>query len=758
MQGPPFSCQTGENLIGWAPKSFNTKKERTTVGKTLVLAEKPSVGKEIARVLGCKQGGNGYLEGSSYVITWALGHLVTLADPDVYEKKWEKWNMEDLPMLPANMKLVVIPESARQFKVVQGLMKRSDLTELIIATDAGREGELVARWIMIKAGWKGPAKRLWISSQTDRAIREGFANLRPASEYDALFRSARARSEADWLVGLNVTRALTCRFNAQLSAGRVQTPTLSMIVDREKEIRSFVPKEYWTIRVRTEGFSALWRDSKGNSRIFDREQAEKIAAALKGGQLQVQKAEKTFKQVPPPAAYDLTELQRDANKRFAYSAKETLNLMQALYEQHKLLTYPRTDSRYISDDVVPTLPERLRSVMTGEYKELAHSIAAKKPLQIRFLVNNAKVTDHHAIIPTEEQPRLWELSGQEKNIYDLVVRRFLAVLLPPHQYEEVRLTLSSGGQQFTAKGKRVLDQGWKAAYDRSWSPEEEENAEDEAGQDLPGLTQGQKLPVLEVSLVSGRTTPPPRYTEATLLSAMEHPTAGITDKAMAKTLEETSGLGTPATRADIIEKLFSAFYVERRGKELVPTSKGIQLVELVPEELRSAALTALWEDRLSDIARGKQKDTDFVTDMRAMAVRLVDQVRASDKVYTHDNMTRTPCPDCGKNLLLVKTKKGGEMLVCPDRECGYRRSVVQTTNARCPNCHKKMELRGEGDNRMFACVCGYREKMSAFQERRKQSGAGKADVKRYMQQQEKKQEPHNTAMADALAKWMEQNK
>ena len=719
------------------------------MGKSLVLAEKPSVGRELARVLGCKRGGEGYLEGDRYVVTWALGHLVTLADPDVYEKKWEKWEMEDLPMLPQTMKLVVIPQTGRQFRVVQGLMKRGDITELVIATDAGREGELVARWIMQKAGWKKPAKRLWISSQTDRAIREGFADLRPASQYDNLFRSAQARSEADWLIGLNVTRALTCRHNAQLSAGRVQTPTLALIAAREREIRSFVPKQFWGVRAKIGGFSAAWRDKSNNTRTFDQALAEKIAASCQNAQATVTQVRKMRRMTPPPAAYDLTELQRDANRRFAYSAKETLNIMQSLYEQHKLLTYPRTDSRYISDDVVPTLPERLRAVMVEDYKPLAQQIMRDRPLKTKYLVDNAKVTDHHAIIPTEESPELWRLSGPERNIYDLVVRRFLAVLLPPCEYEEVDLTLQIAGNTFTASGRVIQNAGWRAAYDRSFSLDEEQEV-----QTLPPVTQGQKLNVASVQVTNGKTPPPPRYTEATLLTAMEHPPTE--DKALKKILEETSGLGTPATRADIIEKLFSAFYIERRGKELVPTSKGLQLVELAPEELRSAALTARWEDRLARLAKGLERDTAFVDEMRAYATKLVADVKASDAKFTHDNQTRKACPDCGKYLLLVKGKRG-EMLVCPDRECGYRKSVTQVTNARCPNCFKKMELRGEGENQMFACVCGYREKLSAFKERREQAGAGKRDVAKFMQTQQPERSV-NTGMADALAKWLESQK
>lgn len=724
------------------------------MAKTLVLAEKPSVGKEIARVLGCRRALDGGLEGERYVVTWALGHLVELAPPEDYDKTWTKWDLLTLPMLPEQMKTVVIRESSRQFRAVQALMRRGDVSELVIATDSGREGELVARWIMEKAGWKKPAKRLWISSQTDKAIREGFQNLRPAQAYDDLYHSARARSEADWLVGLNVTRALTCKYGAQLSAGRVQTPTLALIVDREEEIRRFVPKEFYTLQVKCQGFSAIWRDKNGQARTFDRAQAERLAAALGGKTGVLTEVRRTYRQTPPPAAYDLTELQRDANKKYAYSAKETLSLMQSLYERHKLLTYPRTDSRYISDDVTATLPERLKSVMVDEYRDLARAILMKRPLQTRFLVNNAKVTDHHAILPTEEQPDLYRLTGPERNIYDLVVRRFLAVLLPPCEYEETKLTLTVDGQTFTARGKIRKEPGWRQAYSRFTLEEDEETDEDEREQRLPAIRQGDRVQILSARVNTGRTSPPKRYTEATLLTAMEHPQVQVQDREQSKILEETGGLGTPATRADIIEKLFSAFYVERRGKELVPTSKGRQVVELAPSDLRSAALTAQWEARLGDIARGWEQEQRFVGEMRRYAARLVSEVKASDAVYRHDNVTREKCPDCGKFLLAVQGKRG-KLLVCPDRECGYRRSVTQTTNARCPNCHKKMELRGEGESQFFACVCGYREKLSDFKKRRETGAAGKRDVQRYLAGQQ--EEKGTSAMAEQLKKWLEQN-
>ncbi len=719
------------------------------MAKTLVLAEKPSVGKELARVLGAGKGGEGYMEGPQYIVTWALGHLVTLADPEEYDPKYKTWEMEDLPMLPEKRKLVVIKETSRQYRVVQGLLKRPDVGELVIATDAGREGELVARWILEKAGWRGKTRRLWISSQTDRAIKEGFRDLRPASEYDNLYRSAEARSQADWFVGLNVTRALTCRYGASLSAGREQTPTLSLLVEREKEIRDFVPREFYSVSAKTSaGFDALYRDPKGASRLFDKAAAEALCTKLKGKTARIVSLKKQVKQVPPPAAYDLTELQRDANKKYAYSAKETLNLIQSLYERHKLLTYPRTDSRYISDDVVPTLPERLQAMRFGDYAPLVNKLLRSRPLQTKYLVNNAKVTDHHAILPTEEPADFRYLSGPEQNIYDLAARRYLAVLLPPHSYEEIELTLSCEGETLRAKGKRVLSEGWHEAYGTNL-PEEEE--EEERSQHLPELKQGDTVTLRDVRLITGKTSPPARYTEATLLTAMEHPSATGADK---KTLEETGGLGTPATRADIIEKLLTSFYAERSDKSLVPTSKGTQLVSLAPEELRSPSLTAKWENRLSAIAAGKESPEAFIREMKDYASRLVTEVKASQGQYRHDNATKERCPDCGQFLLAVTGKKGNKMLVCPDRTCGYRKSLSVVTNARCPNCHKKLELRGEGDKRMFVCVCGYREKLADFEKRREDRGAGKRDVQKYMASQERG--GGNSALAEALKKWQEQ--
>lgn len=728
----------------------------TLLAKTLVLTEKPSVAKDIARVLGCKRSGNGCIVGDKYIITWALGHLVTLADPEAYDDKYKNWRMEDLPMLPGRMKLVVIGQTSKQFKAVSSLLSSAEVSDIVIATDAGREGELVARWIIQKANCRKPMRRLWISSQTDKAIKEGFASLKPSSQYDNLYRSAQCRAEADWLVGLNVTRALTCKHNAQLSAGRVQTPTLAMIVRREEDILRFRPKDYFTVKADFGEYTALYKDGKGQARFADAAAAKEVADSVRGKRGVLSEVKKVYRFKAPPAAYDLTELQRDANKKYGYSAKQTLSLMQSLYETHKLLTYPRTDSRYITKDVAATLPERLRAIAIGPYKDSANAVLRSKPIQTKYIVNDAKVTDHHAIIPTEQYVDLNKLSREERHIYDLVVRRFIAVLSAPFEYDEVQVKITVGRYNFYTKGQSIKSAGWKAVYDSTLADDDDDAEPDLAAQRLPALSQGAAAAVKEVRVCAGKTSPPARYTEATLLTAMENPASQVEDGRLRDALKTAGGLGTPATRADIIEKLFNSFYIERRGREIFPTSKGRQLIGIVPPDLKSAELTAKWEQQLSLIAEGKANDRKFIEEMRGYASSLVQAVKSSTAEYKHDNMTREPCPQCGKYLLEVNGKKG-KMLVCQDRDCGYRKSISVITNARCPECHKKLEMRGEGDKKAFFCVCGYREKLSDFEKRKESSGAGKRDVAKYMQQQAK-QKPAGNALADQLAKWMEENK
>ena len=723
--------------------------------KSLVIAEKPSVARDIARVLKCNKNINGAIEGERYIVTWGLGHLVTLADPEDYDKKYKEWKMEDLPMVPDVFKLEVIGQTAKQYHAVKSQIHRQDVGEIIIATDAGREGELVARLILKKAGSNKPIKRLWISSVTDKAIREGFAHLKDGREYDSLYDAAMCRAEADWLVGINATRALTCKYNAQLSCGRVQTPTLAMIAKREADIRSFVPKPYYGLQARKGGLVFTWQNrASGGYSTFDRQMAQDLLTRLKGENGVVDEVRRTPKKTSAPLLYDLTELQRDANKRFNYSAKETLNIMQRLYENHKVLTYPRTDSRYLTSDILPTLKERLKACAVGPYRTLAGRLTMQALPAKPFFVDNSKVSDHHAIIPTEQFVQLDHMTIDERRIYDLVVRRFLAVMYPPFEYEQTSLVIKVGGESFVARGKIVKDQGWKAAYE-NLQDEDEEDEKEVREQQLPDLKKGDVIGNLGISVTEGRTKPPAPFNEATLLSAMENPVAYMEsrDKELARTLGETGGLGTVATRADIIEKLFSSFLLEKRGKDIYLTSKAKQLLELVPGDLKKPELTADWETKLSKIAKGSLKRGAFMKDIRNYSQELIGQIKAGQGNFRHDNLTNTKCPVCGKRMLAVKGKNS-EMLVCQDRECGHRETVSRTSNARCPVCHKKLELRGKGDAQIFVCKCGYKEKLTAFQARRKKEGAGvsKKDVAKYLNQQKKEaEEPVNNAFAQALA-------
>lgn len=720
--------------------------------KSVVLAEKPSVARDIARVLKCSKKLNGALEGEKYIVTWALGHLVTLADPEEYDQKYKEWKMEDLPMLPEHMNLVVIRQTGKQYQAVKTQLYRKDVGEVIIATDAGREGELVARWILAKAKCAKPIKRLWISSVTDKAIREGFAHLKDGRAYNHLYDAAVSRAEADWLVGINATRALTCKYNAQLSCGRVQTPTLAMIAAREEEIRNFRPKEYYGLTLLAGRNRWTWQDGKsGSSRSFNRERMEAVKAAAGTGVLTVTSVEKSRKTTMSPGLYDLTELQRDANQKFGFSAKETLNIMQRLYENHKVLTYPRTDSRFIGTDVVPTIKERLKACAVGPYRKIAGALSMKPVKVNKSFVDDKKVSDHHAIIPTEQFVQLEHMTNEERKIYDLVVRRFFSVLYPPFEYEQTLMRGEAGGETFTAKGKIVKNQGWKEVY------QQEDQEQEEEFQNLSDAEQGSHLHIERVDITQGKTKSPAPFNEATLLSAMENPVKYMEsqDARAVKTLGETGGLGTVATRADIIEKLFSTFLMEKRGKDIYITSKAKQLLELVPEDLKKPELTADWEMKLSRIAEGKLKKEVFLDDIRNYTEEIIEEIKTSGGTFRHENLTNTKCPVCGKRMLAVNGKNS-KMLVCQDRACGHRETISRITNARCPNCHRKMELYVKGIEDTFICqTCGYKEKLSSFQQRRAKEGAGvsKKDVQRYLNKQKKEaNEPLNNAFADALAK------
>ncbi|MDY4078057.1 MAG: DNA topoisomerase 3 [Clostridium sp.] len=711
------------------------------MSKTLVLAEKPSVGKELARVLKCNQNKGSYIEGNKYIVTWAMGHLVGLMDPEGYDEKYKKWSMETLPMLPKNMKLTVLKKTGKQYNEVKKQLLRNDVSDIIVATDAGREGELVAYWILEKAKVNKPVKRLWISSQTEKAILEGFKNLKPGKEFENLRKAAVCRAEADWLVGLNVTRALTCKYNAQLSAGRVQSPTLAMIVNREEEIKNFKPVDYFNIKALGKGITLSWINDKGNGTIYEEDLAKSIVSKCKGQEGEVVEIIKSNKKKYSKALYDLIELQRDANKIWGYSAKQTLNIMQRLYENHKVLTYPRTDSRYITSDIVSTIPERLKAVSFGEYRAVSEMLLKLGVKANKNFVDNSKVSDHHAIIPTEQKGNLANLSVEEKHIYDLVVKRFLSVMMKPYEYEQTSIKVNVNGEIFTAKGNIPKQKGWKVLYEKLNLDEEEKT------QDLPQLNKGDKIKLLDVSYIKKQTEPPARFNEATLLSAMENPQKYVNvGKDAAKTLGETGGLGTVATRADIIEKLFNSFVIEKRGKDIYPTSKGKQLIELVPKDLKSPLLTAKWEKQLDDIAKGKINDNKFIKDMREYATNLVEDVKGGTEKFHHDNQTGSRCPNCGKYLLEVNGKNG-RMLVCQDRECGYRENLARLTNARCPECHKKLELRGQGEGKIYVCVgqnCNFREKASVFEKRFDKKGkVNKNEVKNIMKKMQKEAEDFN---------------
>ena len=699
------------------------------MAKILVLAEKPSVGRDIARVLGCKNEKNGYIEGNKYIVTWALGHLVTLADPETYDKKYKSWDMSDLPILPKDLKTVVIKKSAKQFNTVKAQLNRNDVNEVVIATDAGREGELVARWIIEKAHIKKPIKRLWISSSTDKAIKEGFTKLKDAKEYNNLYYSAIARAEADWIVGINATRALTTKYNASLSCGRVQTPTLAMILKREDEIRNFKPKDYYTLDILTEkGGNYLklsWHDKNNSTSTFNKEKIENIKKKVLNKDLKIVDVKKSNKKKYAPSLYDLTELQRDANKMFGYSAKETLSIMQKLYEHHKVLTYPRTDSRYLTDDIVDTLKDRIKAVNTSEYSKVCMKLLKTKIKPNKSFVDNSKVTDHHAIIPTEERVFLGDLSDKERKIYDLVVKRFLSVLCPPFEYEQTIIKGSCEGETFTAKGNKIIKLGWRENYTVD---------DNETYDGIIDINVDEVLKVESVKIENKKTNPPSYLNEATLLTEMEK-----------------HNLGTVATRADIIEKLFNSFFVEMKNKEIHITSKGRQLLDLAPKDLKSPELTAKWEKTLNDISKGKSKKNEFLNEMKNYSKTIVKEIKNSENKFKHDNITRNKCPECGKFMLEVNGKRG-KMLVCEDRECNTRKLISQTTNARCPNCHKRLELKGQGEGKIFTCSCGHREKLSSFNKRKaeEKGKASKKDINKYLKNQNKEQEAFNNPFA-ALA-------
>jgi len=595
---------------------------------TLVVAEKPSVARDIARVLGAKGKGEGCFTGSGYIVTWALGHLVAICDPDEMNPEWKAWRREKLPMLPEKLKTKVLPKTRSQFSAVKKLMLSADVTELICATDSGREGELIFRYIYRQAGCKKPVQRLWISSMTDAAIKEGFENLKPSSEYDALYASARCRSEADWLVGMNASRAFTLRYGALLSLGRVQTPTLALIVKRDNEIERFVPRDYWELTADFGDYTGLWVHPKTKeTRSFEKEPLEAVKAAVKGKKARVAESTREMKRQKPPQLYDLTTLQRDANVRFGFSAKKTLDIAQSLYEKHKLLTYPRTDSRCLPDDMAPKIPKTLGS-LEGELATYAATLLPNPPRPKR-VYDNSKISDHHAIVPTGVHASGKTLTADEAKVFDLVARRLVAALYPDYEYLSAKIITECEGHVFKSTGNMPVKMGWRELYKNDKADKDGEN------QMLPPLNVGDVRDVLGAKIAQKKEKPPARLTAATLLGQMEQAGKEIEDESLRETMKD-SGLGTPATRAAIIERLKQVGYIEEKGKTIVSTEKGRKLIAVAPEEITSAETTGRWERALNKMARAGSAEAaaplyeKFMGSIRRYSTFLVEYADRAD--------------------------------------------------------------------------------------------------------------------------------
>ena len=696
--------------------------------KSVVLCEKPSVARHIARNLGAKNNKNGCLEGDKYIVTWALGHLVTLQTPDKY-KEFSNVSLENLPMIPKYMKTEIIKKTFKQYKIIETAVNRKDVNEVIIATDAGREGELVARYILEKANCKKKVKRLWISSVTDKAIKDGFKNLKAGDDYLGLYYSGVARANADWLVGINASRALTLKYNASLNCGRVQTPTLQMVFEREEKIKSFVPREYYTFEAVVDGIRFNCGESEYN---FTK--AEKFVSDNKNKTINFDKVEVKIKTSIPKPLYNLTDIQQAASALFGLSPKQTLNIIQRLYESHKVLTYPRTDSRYLTTDMKNTLADRLRAI-GGDYKEITAKLLREKDFNTKRIINNSKVSDHHAIIPTEQKPNYMSLSDTELKIYNLVVKRFLENLLPDYKYEETSYSFKLDNKVFTAKSTKVIQLGFK---ELSRSEIEDKK--------ISFSTKEFSLDSLQYN--KKQTTPPSYYTEGSLIYAMENPFEFVDDDNERKILKQTNGIGTVATRADILEKLFTNDYLVLDNGRIKTTNKAKQLLNLVPKNLKSPSLTATWEKQLDNIAKNKLSKDKFLKDIKDYTRECILEIKDSQDKFKHDNISGKKCEECGSYMLEVD-KKGTKMLKCSSPTCRNRKVISRLTNLRCDNCHKKMTLFGSGENSTYRCVCGNSLKQKEVDKRiknNKKDKASRVDMKKYMKQESLE----NNALRDKL--------
>ncbi len=654
------------------------------MGRIVVVAEKPSVGRDIARVLKCTQHGQGCLMNDKWVVTWAVGHLVTLVEPDELDEKYKKWRFETLPILPEDIPLKVIPQSRDQYKVVKELINAADTDRLVCATDAGREGELIFRYIYAKAKCRKPFDRLWISSMTDEAIQEGFRSIQPGEKYDGLYSSAQCRSQADWLVGMNASRAFTLKYDTLLSVGRVQTPTLAILVKRRKEIENFKPEEYATVTADFGDYKGVWFHDKldPDTHIPRSDAAKAIAAEVRGKPARVITAETVRKKEPPPQLYDLTSLQRDANRLLGFTADKTLKVAQSLYETRKALTYPRTDSRYLPPDMIPRVTQTMK-LLPAAYQALVPGAlpGGKLPVSKRT-VDETKVTDHHAIIPTAQRVNPEGFSEDEKQLYDLVVRRMLTAFYPWCEYDATKIITEVPGEKqphrFRTNGRTVLVNGWHdvpplANPPKGKSAKKKADEEDVA---LPPLQVGDQRTVKSAAVKEDKTKPPAQMNDASLLAAMETAGKELEDEELVKQMKG-SGIGTPATRAAIIERLIKVGYAVRKGKNILATDKGVQLIAIMPQEIASPEMTGRWELALDQITDGKQDADKFMASIRKFSAFLVD--------YARNNRAEVAFPEDERRK---KFRKGG----------GFRATPVE--GCTCPVCREGHVVETD---RAFSC-------------------------------------------------------
>lgn len=671
-------------------------------------------------MLGANQKYKNYYEGPKVIVTWALGHLLGLKMPEDLNKEWQSWQMETLPMIPKKLGIKPLPKTGHQLKAIKQLAQRKDVSEVVIATDAGREGELVARWILEYVHFNKPVKRLWISSQTDKAIKTGFKQLKPAKAYDTLYDSALARAKTDWLVGLNVTRALTVKYQDNLSAGRVQTPTLALVRDQERKIETFKPQIYFSILLNVEKEQAKMAQ-KNQFALKSQEEAQALVQCLSQQKGIVSSIEEKTKTESAPLPYDLTEIQREANQRYGYSAKKTLGLVQSLYETHKIVTYPRTDSKYLTNDMKITMSERLQAVsdFAPEVKQYLKNGAVVR--QTKVFQDN-KVTDHHALLPTEKRPRYEKLSNEEQKIYQMIVTRFLGLFAEPHKVSQTKITVVFDKDEFIFRQTKVLQAGWKTV-----SQEEASKFDWQQGLRIqPNFTIKKEL-----------SAPPKPLTEASLLGQMEK-----------------YSLGTPATRAEIIEKLIKSELMERTPQGLKVSPKGKQLLELVNPSLVSPELTESWEKDLEAIAAGKKQAEHFLKEIEKETKRLVQEIKTSKQTYQDFSITQKKCPECGANLR-EKNTRDGKIYVCTNQDCDYRRRKdPKVSNHRCPQCHRKMEIIEGKNGAYFRCKYdGTTEKMLGKKEQKKKMT--KHEERRLIKKYSQADEPEESPLAAALKAAME---